>query len=114
SLLRVLLPLMIGRAFGKLSDEKFIRLLGEEVNLPGPEVKIGFTTIKQLGEKVKLGKLLEMAAVDDPVKTAEYRKKGGEGVQAALTKQFENFDLTGLTWTQLTRSKDEPREGKAQ
>jgi ABC-type Na+ efflux pump permease subunit len=114
SLLRVLLPLMIGRAFGKLSDEKFIRLLGEEVNIPGPEVKVGFTTIKPLGDKKKLGELLEMAAGNDPLRAAEYRRKVGEGVQAALTKQFENFDLTGLTWMQLTRSKEGPREDRPQ
>jgi ABC-type Na+ efflux pump permease subunit len=114
SLLRILLPLMIGRAFGKLSDESFIKILGDEVNLPGPEVTIGFTTIKPLGEKKKLGELLEMAAGGKPARAAEYRKKVGEGVQAALTKQFENYDLTGLTWAQLTRSKEDPREGKPQ
>ncbi len=114
SMLRVLLPLMIGRAFGKLSDESFIKLLGEEVNIPGPEVKIGFTTIKPLGDKKTLGELLNMAAGSDPAKAAEYRRKVGEGVQAALTKQFENYDLTGLTWAELTRSKAEAREGKPQ
>jgi ABC-type Na+ efflux pump permease subunit len=37
SMLRVLLPYMIGKAFNRLSDQEFIALLGEAVRLPMPE-----------------------------------------------------------------------------
>lgn len=103
SLLRVLLPLMIGRAFGKLSDEKFIEILGEKVSVPTPT-----------GGSQQLGTLLKLAAFGIPSREREFRQKVGMGVQAALKEQFENYDLTGLTWAELTRSKDDPTGGKPQ
>ena len=35
-----------------------------------------------------------------------YEERVGEGVQGALNKQFENYNLRGQTWADLTRSRD--------
>src|SRR5262249_51183900 len=58
----------------------------------------------------KLNDLLEMAAQNDEEKMGLYRDKVGKGVKAALAEQFKNYDLTGMTWEALTRSK-QPRQG---
>jgi ABC-type multidrug transport system permease subunit len=160
SLLRVLLPWMIGRAFEKLSEDKFIDLLGTKVNLPVPEyVPLGplISRVKEitvatpfgdfkttpakllsaadvrldpkgnprtqdlikagqvqldLDEKghANLNALIALAARGDPEKERTYRGKIGEGVQAALSQQFKNYDLTGKTWASLTKSKDAARQ----
>ncbi len=106
SLLRVILPWMIGKAFERLSDQEFIQLLGEKVNLPLPNnvfVRAAFG-----GEdKVRLKTMLELAAGKDEKEAKEYRRKVGQGVQEALREQFRKYDLTGKTWATLTRSTDE-------
>jgi ABC-2 type transport system permease protein len=140
SMLRVVLPYMIGQAFLKLSEPAFIDRLGEAVRLPmpadfpelvssaaellkDPRVKGARlfdrkldATLKSLQEKlknfeplvkkdrVKLAELLRLAAGNDQARAAEYRNKVGEGVQAALEKQFSKYNLTGMTWAALTRS----------
>jgi ABC-type Na+ efflux pump permease subunit len=107
SLLRVILPWMIGRAFERLSDPDFIQILGDKVNLPVPP-QFRFLMRK---EKVQLGELLKMASGGNPEQAQMYKKKVGDGVQAALAKQFENYNLRGKTWASLTKSSEEPREG---
>jgi ABC-type multidrug transport system permease subunit len=109
SLLRVLLPWMIGRAFEKLSEPDFIQLLGDEVNLPVP----GAAQFV-MGKEIRLGKLLSMAAGSDKDTARLYREKVGAGVQAALAKQFGKYDLTGKTWAKLTRDVQPPRQGDLQ
>ncbi len=101
SLLRVTLPFMIGKAFGRLSDPEFIQILGKEVQLPVPAGPAQFV----LGKKVSLKRMLDLAAGKNPHSAAEYRAKVGHGVKNALQQQFENYDLTGQTWADLTRSK---------
>lgn len=100
SLLRVVLPYMIGRAFEKLGDPSFIELLGREVSLPVPP-KLRFLVSK---EKLALGELLELAAAGDKKMMDEYRSKVGNGIQNALSGQFEKYNLTGKTWASLTKS----------
>jgi ABC-2 type transport system permease protein len=114
SLLRVLLPWMIGRAFERLSDDRFIQVLGSKVNLPVPNEFKGLLLLKgvtpdpQTGH-VQLNGLLKAASrSEDDMKV--YRAKIGEGVQAALAEQFKNYDLTGKTWASLTKSKDVARQ----
>lgn len=107
ALLRVILPWMIGRAFERLSDPDFIQILGDKVNLPVPK-QFQFLMRK---EKVQLGELLKMASGGDPEQAQMYKKKVGDGVQAALAKQFENYNLRGKTWASLTKSSEEAREG---
>jgi ABC-type Na+ efflux pump permease subunit len=119
SMLRVILPFMIGNAFKKLGDEKFIDLLSKQVRLPVPDampkaLMLLFKTEEdpKSGRKmVALDELLRVAAADkDDAKTEankrDYRQRVGDGVQAALNEQFENYELTGMTWAKLTRSKD--------
>jgi ABC-type multidrug transport system permease subunit len=90
TLLRVILPWMIGRAFEKLGDPIFIDRLAEEVYLP------------IFSRRVRLKELLVLP---------EHKQAVGSGVQAALRSQFSKYDLTGKTWAALTRSP--PNEGQA-
>jgi ABC-type multidrug transport system permease subunit len=83
TLLRVILPWMIGRAFEKLGDPMFIDRLAEEVDLP------------VFGRRIRLKELLLLP---------EHKQAVGSGVQAALRSQFSNYELTGKTWATLTRS----------
>jgi ABC-type multidrug transport system permease subunit len=108
SLLRVILPWMIGRAFERLGDPEFIQILGDEVNLPVPK-QYQFLMRK---EKIKLGELLQMASGGDPKEAAMYKGKVGEGVQSALKEQFKKYNLRGKTWAALTKSTI-PRENEA-
>ncbi len=126
SMLRVILPWMIGRAFERLSDPRFITLLGREVSLPvpvsqqfmlatvrtKPSIAAGGAcgpTVRQTyrADRITLGEMLYLAAEKQPAKEEEYRRKVGAGVQGALGKQFENYNLRGKTWADLTKSKAE-------
>lgn len=107
SLLRVILPWMIGRAFERLSDPEFIQLLGDKVNLPVPK-QFQFVMRK---EKVKLGEMLKMASGGNDKEAQMYNKKVGDGVQAALAEQFKKYNLRGKTWASLTKSSEAAREG---
>jgi ABC-type Na+ efflux pump permease subunit len=105
SLLRVILPLMIGKAFERLSEPSFIKILGEEVRLPVPS-KFSLFMPAEYRDRVKLAYLLEMASGKDPKKAEEYRGKVGEGVQNALKEQFKKYNLRGKTWASLTKSEE--------
>ncbi len=107
SLLRVILPWMIGRAFERLSDPEFIKLLGDKVNLPVPKQ---FQLLMRK-DKVQLGELLKMASGGNAREAQMYNKKVGDGVQAALAEQFNKYNLRGKTWASLTKSSEEAREG---
>ncbi|HVS37095.1 MAG TPA: ABC transporter permease [Gemmataceae bacterium] len=111
SLLRVILPWMIGQAFGRLSDEQFIELLGEKMSLPLPNiyaVRVFFDPDHPLkpADKVQLKQMLDLTAGSNEKESKEYRKKVGEGVQAALEAEFHKYDLTGKTWADLTKSRE--------
>lgn len=84
SMLRVVLPWMIGRAFLKLGDPSFIGLMGERVHLDVP-----------LLGRTKLATLL---------KSNEHKRQVGEGIKRSLSDLFPKYDLTGLTWATLTKS----------
>jgi ABC-2 type transport system permease protein len=90
TMLRVVLPWMIGRAFEKLGEEDFIAKLGKTMDVP-----VG-------GIPVKLEKVL---------KNSRERRMVGYGVQAAIRQQFSKYDLTAKTWAALTRSKEHEGEG---
>lgn len=83
TLLRVILPWMIGRAFEELGNPLFIDRLAEEVYLP------------VFGRRIRLKELLILP---------EHKQAVGSGVQAALRSQFSKYELTGKTWAALTRS----------
>ena len=114
TLLRVLLPWMIGQAFEKLSQPEFIQLLGDEVNLPVPSSFQGPLMIMSKGtlrDKISLSQMLKIASENNEKTGNEFRGKVGAGVQAALAKQFEKYNLTGKTWASLTRSKSQAGAG---
>jgi ABC-type Na+ efflux pump permease subunit len=140
TMLRVVLPFMIGQAFKQLSEPRFIDRLGEEVRLPMPEdfptlVKTAEQlledprvraarfvdskldrTLKKMDEKLKtfspvakqktlkLSEMIQLASSKDEKRAAMFRGKVGDGVQKALERQFNKYDLTGMTWAALTRS----------
>ena len=118
TLLRVILPWMIGRAFERLSEPSFIDILGRAVKLPVPaQFKFLLNTLRKPmpGEKldperISLQEMLDIAAGADANAGAIYRQKVGSGVQQALSAQFPKYNLTGKTWASLTKS--EPREGR--
>jgi ABC-2 type transport system permease protein len=156
SMLRVILPYMIGQAFQKLSEPLFIDKLGQEVRLPlpadfpelvesaefflkvldKPRIRAALSTaalfdsslkgldmkakglasrldkfkplIKQ--ERVQLKQLIDLAAGSNAERSQHFSNSVGEGVQGALRHQFRKYDLTGMTWAALTKSRAE-REG---
>jgi ABC-type multidrug transport system permease subunit len=100
SLLRVILPWMIGRAFDRLSDPEFIQILGETVNLPLPAAfQLPFGKEKT----IRLGELLKLASGGNAKQAGLYEAKVGKGVQEALRQQFAKYNLKGKTWADLTR-----------
>jgi ABC-type multidrug transport system permease subunit len=113
TLLRVILPWMIGKAFEKLSEKEFIELLGDKVRLPVPQGAAFLFTLKGIkieDGKASLTEALRVAA-RDPRELSEFMGKVGTGVQDSLAEQFKNYNLTGKTWASLTKSKTEGREG---
>lgn len=92
TLLRVVLPWMIGRAFEKLSEPTFIDMMGREVRLPSLVP----------GQTVPLSSFLL---------TNEYKKAVGLGVQKSISRQFPKYDLTAKTWAALTKSKPDEEDG---
>lgn len=99
-MLRIVLPYMIGQAFKKLSEPRFIDRLGEEVKLPVPaSMRLLF------GERIALGRMIDLAAGKDGKQAERFRANVGDGVQAALRRQFNKYDLTGMTWSALTKAK---------
>lgn len=90
SLLRVVMPWMIGRAFEKIGDVSFIERLGTNVQV-----------------STLIGKQRPIAALNQGQK-----KEVGEGVQKSLQELFSKYNLTGKTWADLTRSG--PRSGEEQ
>lgn len=87
SLLRVILPWMIGRAFEKIGDVEFIDKLGRTVEVP----------VLGVG-KARLNQLL---------RTEKQKEAVGKGVQVALQEQFSKYNLTGKTWAALTKSQQQ-------
>jgi ABC-2 type transport system permease protein len=85
TMLRVVLPWMIGRAFEKVGDPVFINKLRAEHGLPF-KVRTGF-------------QLLNAAEV----------KELGNSLQSALQKLFSKYNLTAKTWASLTKA--DPRDG---
>lgn len=74
SMLRVILPWMIGRAFEKLGDPSFLSILAAEAKIP------------------------RFLLTDD------FKAQMGAGIKVALKKLFAKYNLTGKTWAALTKS----------
>ncbi len=82
SLLRVLMPWMIGRAFEKVGDPEFMSALGRSKNLP---LEVRF--------------FLQSEA---PLLLAK-RRQLGVSLQDSLQQMFSRYNLTAKTWAALTR-----------
>ena len=81
SMLRVVMPWMIGRAFEKIGDPAFLALLGKEEQLPAA-VKLFLTS-----------KFIPWS-----------RKRCSEtGLQNSLQNLFPKYNLTAKTWAALTK-----------
>jgi ABC-type Na+ efflux pump permease subunit len=93
TLVRVVLPWMIGRAFSLIGDPEFIDLMGKE-NLEVPV----------LGFKVPLRGILEKMPISD-------KRNFGHSLQNSLQKLYPNYNLTAKTWASLTRAEPTGREG---
>jgi ABC-type multidrug transport system permease subunit len=121
SLLRVVLPWMIGKAFERIGEEEFIKLLGDTVRLPVPQgdnalersiiaAKFRNRGVIIVDGKVTLNDALHVAAPNAEAE-ADYRQRVGAGVQQALREQFRKYDLTGKTWAALTKAEEHSGEG---
>jgi ABC-type Na+ efflux pump permease subunit len=82
TLLRVVLPWMIGRAFEKIGDPAFLDLVSKEPNLPA----------------------MIRTFLTSPFIPREQRAELSRGLQRAIQNLFSKYDLTGKTWAALTRS----------
>jgi len=87
TLLRIILPWMIGRAFEKVGDPAFLDLLAKEKEIPG--------VVKSF---------LSSPLVSDKQKSAL-----GAALQNALQGLFSKYNLTGKTWETLTQPKSAAR-----
>jgi ABC-type multidrug transport system permease subunit len=83
TLLRVILPWMIGRAFEKIGDPAFLDLLSKEKDIPGM-VKTFLTS---------------------PLVTEKQKTALSASLQNALQGLFSKYNLTGKTWETLTKPK---------
>src|SRR5947209_7375053 len=93
TLLRVVLPWMIGRAFEKIGDPHFINLLSEQPL----GVRVGF---------VELNTVLKSF-------TPAQKQGLGKGLQRAIQNLFPKYNLTAKTWAALTKSEPLPAGGGA-
>jgi ABC-type multidrug transport system permease subunit len=84
SLLRVVMPWMIGRAFDKIGDRQFIDEMAERVEVSSPFGRSKFKPLKALNER--------------------QRAEVGFGVQESLQEIFRKYDLRAKNWASLTRS----------
>ncbi|MBI3409833.1 MAG: ABC transporter permease [Planctomycetes bacterium] len=81
TMLRIVMPWMIGRAFEKIGDPAFLTILGQEEQLPGM-VKTFLTS---------------------PLVPPQQKKALSTGLQGALQNIFPKYNLTAKTWAALTK-----------
>jgi len=86
TMLRVVLPWMIGRAFERIADPAFIDLLSREN-----------VQVRALGFQVPLSKILVAM-------NAREKQALGASLQNALQRLYPKYNLTAKTWESLTRS----------
>jgi ABC-type multidrug transport system permease subunit len=84
SLLRVVMPWMIGRAFDKIGDPTFLALLAKEAQTPTP-VKLFLTS---------------------PFVSDQEKKALSTGLQNSLQNIFPRYNLTAKTWAALTKQRE--------
>jgi ABC-type multidrug transport system permease subunit len=93
SLIRVVLPWMIGRAFEKIGDPQFVNLLSrDDVFIRVPGFKLSMKTI--------------LSGMKDKEK-----RELGESLQQALQSLYSKYNLTAKTWAALTKAPQTQRAG---
>jgi ABC-type Na+ efflux pump permease subunit len=118
TLVRVVLPWMIGRAFEKVGSVQFIEQLS---GLTG-DVKFRIEMLAPVLEKrkVALGGILKTFSnqVKDislsevlPLMNDQQKEELGKALKEALKHLFSNYDLTAKTWAKLTRKEERTGEG---
>jgi hypothetical protein len=90
SLLRVIMPWMIGRAFEKIGDPAFLTLLARDERMPG-SVKL-FLTNPLVG-------------------TPQQKRQLSASLQNSLQDLFPRYNLTAKTWAALTREHEHAEGG---
>jgi ABC-type Na+ efflux pump permease subunit len=120
TLLRVILPWMIGRAFEKVGDVEFIDRLGHETQdvkftidmmapkLEGKSIKLALLEVK-LDKKLIafLSKQVGPISLSEilPLLSPAQKKELGNALQTSLKKLFPAYNLTAKTWADLTSVK---------
>ncbi|HYT88416.1 MAG TPA: ABC transporter permease [Gemmataceae bacterium] len=95
SMMRVVLPWMIGRAFEKIGDPQFVDMLRrDDVFLQTPLGKMAMSTVLRA------------------MSTAQ-KQALGASLQNALQGLFAKYNLTAKTWSALTKAYDPGRTGAA-
>jgi ABC-type multidrug transport system permease subunit len=92
TMLRIVMPWMIGRAFEKVGDPAFLALLGKEEQLPAP-VRLFLT---------------------NPLVPMQQKRQLSVGLQNALQNLFPKYNLTAKTWAALTKEEDRQAQGSAE
>jgi ABC-type multidrug transport system permease subunit len=87
TLLRIILPWMIGRAFEKVGDPAFLDLLAKEEQVPA----------------------MVKSFLNSPLVSKEQKAALGASLQRALEELFAKYNLTGKTWETLTQPKSAAR-----
>jgi len=102
SLMRVILPWMIGKAFERLGDREFIEILTKGATVPIPP-RFQFLLGK---ESTTLKDIIQIVSEGKEATIETYREKIGDGIKKALTNQFSRYNLTGKTWASLVKAND--------
>jgi ABC-type multidrug transport system permease subunit len=84
TLLRIILPWMIGRAFEKIGDPSFMDLLAQEKDIPG----------------------MVKTFLNSKLATPSQKQALGAGLQNAIQGLFSKYNLMGKTWETLTQPKN--------
>ncbi|MCE9532121.1 MAG: ABC transporter permease [Planctomycetes bacterium] len=82
TLLRVVIPWMIGKAFEKVGDKEFMNLMAEQI----PLMKAAFNFVS--------------------------KEKIGDGVKLGIATLFSNYNFTAKTWAGLTKNEMQPTSTK--
>jgi ABC-type Na+ efflux pump permease subunit len=90
SLLRVVMPWMIGKAFDKISEKQFIDEMSDRVEV----TSFGKNKFKPL-----------------KVLSVSQRGEVGAGVQESLQEMFSKYDLRAKTWAAMTKQDTKPDGG---
>lgn len=93
SLLRVVMPWMIGRAFEKIGEPQFIDMISREKL----DVKIGFLELTTILRSFPAGQKKALAS----------------GMQNSLQSLFPRYNLTAKTWAALTKEHEIDRNKSA-